>query len=378
MKPYLDLLETVIKTGAIQGSRAVLSDGSKPDTLSTFGLQTEYDLTGAFPIVTTKKIPFRQIVVELLWFLSGSSNIRPLQEQGVHIWDAWTGPNLEVGGPSDHRPLAWVPVRQAGYSPLLEKMDLSTDELDAARGTVDDRLRGTWRHMMGRCYDPTHHRYSLYGAKGVCVTSRWHDPVSFVADVKTLPNWGHKLKSWCQYELDKDYYGSNCYSPETTVWLHEAENNYYRGDQEYFQVKSPDGVVKLFLNPGHAEAALDISRSTLYRLASGEQDPATLKGNNGKARGWSFSKVPPREGHVLRMALSDGDLGVCYGKTWRDFNGVDQIANLLRDIRKVVANPQASEARRLIITAWNPGEMFAARGPVGCHTLRSSTSAAGR
>jgi thymidylate synthase len=163
MRQYLDLLDKILKDGTVQASRAVLqSTGERPNTLSTFGLQAEYDLREGFPIVTTKRVPFRQIVVELLWFLSGSTNVKPLVAQGVHIWDQW--------------------------------------------------------------------------------------------------------------------------------------------------------------------------------------------------------------------ADADGDLGVTYGNTWRNFYGpgfhqIDQIAGLLHDIRTVIKDPQASAARRLVVTAWNPAEMHRARGPVGCHTM---------
>jgi len=98
MKPYLDLLRLVLERGDEKASRAVLeSTGTKPKTRSLFGYQNRYDLTEGFPLVTTKFVPFRQVVVELLWFLSGSTNVRPLQEQKVHIWDQWADASGELG-----------------------------------------------------------------------------------------------------------------------------------------------------------------------------------------------------------------------------------------------------------------------------------------
>ncbi len=83
MKQYLD------------HSLRVLSDKNtiyKPnrtgvDSLSRFGGQTEYDLSDGFPLVTTKKVPFKHVAIELLWFLNGDTNIRTLVNKGVHIWD---------------------------------------------------------------------------------------------------------------------------------------------------------------------------------------------------------------------------------------------------------------------------------------------------
>ena len=75
-----------------------------------------------------------------------------------------------------------------------------------------------------------------------------------------------------------------------------------------------------------------------------------------------------------QWADANGELGPVYGKQWRRWQGadgrsVDQIANLVAGIRKVIADPQTSEARRLLLTAWNPGDMPDPKVPTGCHTF---------
>ena len=98
MRQYLDLLRMVLEHGEEKDSRAVLeSTGMKPKTRSIFGYQTRFDLRGGFPLVTTKFVPFRQVVVELLWFLSGSTNIEYLRAHSVKIWDQWADKNGELG-----------------------------------------------------------------------------------------------------------------------------------------------------------------------------------------------------------------------------------------------------------------------------------------
>jgi len=98
MKQYLDLLRLVYERGEEKASRAVLeSTGTKPKTRSLFGYQNRYDLTEGFPLVTTKTVPFRQVVVELLWFLSGSTNIAYLKRHNVKIWDQWADETGELG-----------------------------------------------------------------------------------------------------------------------------------------------------------------------------------------------------------------------------------------------------------------------------------------
>ncbi len=91
MEPYLDLLRQVRHGGAHRDDR------TGTGTRSIFGHQLRFDLAAGFPLVTTKKVAFRLIVHELLWFLSGSTNIRYLRDHDVHIWDEWADENGELG-----------------------------------------------------------------------------------------------------------------------------------------------------------------------------------------------------------------------------------------------------------------------------------------
>jgi thymidylate synthase len=99
VKQYLELLRRVKETGAQRPSRAVVKSGVKPDTLGLFGPQLRFDLSEGFPLLTTKKVHFKSVVHELLWFLKGDTNVRYLQDAGVRIWDEWADPQTGELGP---------------------------------------------------------------------------------------------------------------------------------------------------------------------------------------------------------------------------------------------------------------------------------------
>ena len=126
MKQYLDLLQDILDNGTPKGDR------TGTGTLSVFGRQYRHDLAEGFPLLTTKKLHFKSIVNELIWFLSGDTNTRWLKENGVSIWDEWATEEGDLGPIYGAQWTAW-PTRDGGS---LNQIDYVVDCL---RNNPDSR-----------------------------------------------------------------------------------------------------------------------------------------------------------------------------------------------------------------------------------------------
>ena len=117
MKQYLEFLRSIRDKGVIRDDR------TGTGTSSIFGYQMRFDLAEGFPLVTTKKVHFKSVVYELLWFLSGQTNIRYLTDNGVRIWNAWALENGELGPVYGQQWRRWQTPQGRTIDQLAEVVD---------------------------------------------------------------------------------------------------------------------------------------------------------------------------------------------------------------------------------------------------------------
>ncbi len=157
MQQYLDMMRLVRDTGARK------EDRTGTGTLSIFGHQMRFDLAKGFPLVTTKKLHLRSIIHELLWFLSGDSNIRYLKENGVSIWDEWADENGDLG------PVYGVQWR-SWPTPDGRKIDQVAEVMQQLKVNPDSRriILSAWNvaEIENMALPPCHCLFQFYVADG--------------------------------------------------------------------------------------------------------------------------------------------------------------------------------------------------------------------
>ena len=147
----------------------------------------------------------------------------------------------------------------------------------------DHLLAKGWLGMMQRCYNPDHYAYINYGGRGVFVCKRWHVLAVFIQDVKLLLGWQSKVGDWPTYELDKDYYLANYYSPKTCRWLSRQDNTAYRLDAIPVLATNPYGHSKIYMSVKACARAVGVYDSTILNKLR-ENRPDRVK----KILGWKF------------------------------------------------------------------------------------------
>ena len=328
---YIDLCRDILANGSEKGDR------TGTGTLSLFGAEIRHDLSESFPLLTTKRMFVRGVIGELLWFISGSTDVNDLNDMGIKFWDSWKGDDGTIGsgyGKQMRNIEHIAAVIPKLYSP--EENTIPVDERTVfgvgTLGNYDktlplcNELQSVWRDMMRRCYYDKSQSYKHYGAKGVHVSSRWMTFANFLEDMPKVVGWNLKLEHAEDYTLDKDVlYASNRYSVETCMWCTHEVQSANTSTNRYFKAISPEGKEKVFTSTGEANREDGLNISAVHRCLNGK-----LK----KHHGWTeFTYLESSDGSVFRYIKKD-------------------------QLKEVIASIKHDpDSRRHLITLWNPHEV---------------------
>jgi thymidylate synthase len=157
VKQYLDLMQHVLDGGVRK------EDRTGTGTLSVFGYQMRFNLAAGFPAVTTKKLHLRSIIHELLWFLSGDTNIRYLRDNGVSIWDEWADDNGDLGPVYGYQWRSWPAAGGRHIDQISQVLDQLRTNPDSRRIIVSAWNVGDIDNM---ALPPCHAFFQFYVAGG--------------------------------------------------------------------------------------------------------------------------------------------------------------------------------------------------------------------
>ena len=157
MKQYHDLLHHILETGTKK------EDRTGTGTISVFGYQMRFDLSKGFPVVTTKKLHLRSIIIELLWFLQGDTNIKFLTDNKCNIWNEWADENGNLGPVYGHQWRSW-PANDGGT------IDQITNLINQIKKNPDSRrlIVSAWNvaDVDQMALPPCHTLFQFYVANG--------------------------------------------------------------------------------------------------------------------------------------------------------------------------------------------------------------------
>ena len=127
MKPYLELLDKIVREGVEK------TDRTGTGTKSIFGHQMRFNLEEGFPLLTTKKLHLKSIIYELLWFLRGETNVRYLRAHGVSIWDEWANENGDLGPIYGHQWRSWPDYEDGSIDQISNAIETIKNNPDSRR-----------------------------------------------------------------------------------------------------------------------------------------------------------------------------------------------------------------------------------------------------
>lgn len=142
------------------------------------------------------------------------------------------------------------------------------------------KLLQVWHSMLERCYGKGHIAKKNYSDRGIFVDEKWHSFENFLREIRYIPHFFlAKESGFSGFELDKDYYGSNCYSKDTCVWLSKRENNFYTRNCKPFRIVNEElGVNEILLTTTQAKDRFNLDTGDCSRYLNGKSRTKDIKG----------------------------------------------------------------------------------------------------
>jgi len=207
MRQYLDFLNHIIENGVQREDRTGVG------TISTFGYQMRFDLQEGFPAVTTKKLHFRSIIHELLWFLNGDTNIKYLKDSGVSIWDEWANENGDLGPIYGKQWVAWEAKDNRVINQIADVIEEIKRNPNSRRLIVSAWNVGELKEM---ALMPCHVLFQFYVAGGKLSCQLYQRSVdSFIGQVYNVASYSiltHMIAQQCDLVVgDFVWTGGDCH-----------------------------------------------------------------------------------------------------------------------------------------------------------------------
>jgi thymidylate synthase len=227
MRQFLDLLQNILDNGSTRGDRT--GTGTK----SIFGAQLRFDLSKGFPLVTTRKVFFKGVIYELLWFLAGDTNIKYLVDNNVHIWDAWADEKGDLGPVYGAQWRTWEGPRQQCYDQITQVIEQIRSNPNSRRHIVsawnpavlpDERVSPQENVKNGRAaLASCHTLFQFYVADGKLSCQLYQRsadaPVGLVFNIAQYSLLTHMVAQQCELEPgDFVWTGGDCH-----IYLNQLE-----------------------------------------------------------------------------------------------------------------------------------------------------------
>lgn len=322
--------------------RPVYADGTNAYTKSIFGVQVKFQ-QGDIPLLTSKKVFTETAKKEMMLFwIHQTVQEKDFKDQNVKVWQQWFNEDGNLGRSyayqfESHRNhkkeiIEVKPVIKEHHGELSEKAFGYKRNASGVgnKGNLKSiknysekelkKLKNVWHNMLRRCYNKNSKDYPIYGGKGIFVEERWHLFENFLRDIRYLPQF-FLAKEDCfeGWNLDKDYFSSNCYGPDSCVWLTNKENCLYRESNKPFKLIDKEGNEHIYLSIKQASLDFDFDSGDGSRY---------LRGKISRLKGLHLEYIETE--FPLRYELSR-----------------NQVVELLKTIKK---NPYS---RRLMTSFWN-------------------------